>query len=152
MTKPTGKPNGCPSKYNPKIHPGIVRKLASCRMIEEDMANVLGIGHTAFYDWKNAHPEFAEAITEGKKQPISEVEGALFKLCKGYTFKDGLGLTRVKHPDIKAIQFYLKNVDPEHWRDKQEHSGPGGGPIQTDDLSKLSNDELRERLKILREG
>ena len=35
---------------------------------------------------------------------------------------------------------------------KVEHSGPGGGPIPTDDLSKLTNEELEERLRILRGG
>jgi len=123
-TKPTGNPNGRPTKYDVKIHPQIVRKLAACRMIEEDIADVLGIARSTFYEWKDAHPEFSDAITEGKKQPVSEVEGALFKLCKGYAYKEGI-VQRIKHPDIKAIQFYLKNVDPEHWRDKHEvqHSG-----------------------------
>lgn len=30
-----------------------------------------------------------------------------------------------------------------------EHSGPNGGPIETRDLSKLSDDELNARLKML---
>jgi len=34
--------------------------------------------------------------------------------------------------------------------DKHEHTGKDGGPIQTDELSGLSNEELVERLKILR--
>ena len=33
---------------------------------------------------------------------------------------------------------------------KVEHSGPGGGPIPTDDLSHLTNEELEERLRIMR--
>lgn len=125
MGKPTGNPNGRPSKYDSKIHPGIVLKLASCRMIEKDMADVLGIALSNFSEWKVKHEEFRDAITEGKKQPISEVEGALFKLCKGYTFKDALGLTRVKHPDIKAIQFFLKNVAPDKWRDQHDIKASG---------------------------
>jgi len=34
--------------------------------------------------------------------------------------------------------------------DKVEHTGKDGGPIQTDDLTALSTDELRERLKVSR--
>jgi len=124
MSKPTGNPNGRPTKYDAKIHPGIVRKLASTGMTDEDMSAVLEIGVRTFYDWKEAHPEFSQAIAEGKENPIRDVEDALYRLCKGYTYEEG-GQKRVKHPDVRAIQFYLKNVAPDRWRDKQEveHSG-----------------------------
>ena len=36
--------------------------------------------------------------------------------------------------------------------DKQQVSGPGGGPIQTDDLSGMTNEELIERIAILDRG
>ena len=37
-----------------------------------------------------------------------------------------------------SMIFYLKNRDPDNWRDKQdlEHSGPGGGPIPTVAITK----------------
>jgi hypothetical protein len=33
-------------------------------------------------------------------------------------------------PDTTAAIFWLKNRRPADWRDKQEHTGPDGGPIQ----------------------
>jgi len=129
-SKPTGKPNGRPTKYDPKIHPGIVKKLAATGMTEEDMADVLEISRPTFLTWKNTHEEFLSAVVEGKSTPLTAVEAALYRLCKGYTYDEG-GVKRTKHPDVRAIQFYLKNVAPDKWRDKQEveHSGEIKGPL-----------------------
>lgn len=44
--------------------------------------------------------------------------------------------------------FDLKNN--YHWTDRQEITGPKGGPIQHDDLSGLTNAQLEKRLKLLR--
>ena len=32
---------------------------------------------------------------------------------------------------VTAAIFWLKNRDPENWRDRVEHTGAGGGAIQT---------------------
>lgn len=93
-------------------------------MTDEGMANVLEIGARTFYDWQTAHPEFSQAIAEGKAQPIREVEVALFRLAVGYDYEEG-GRQRVKHPDIWAIELYLKNVSPELWRDAKRHEHVG---------------------------
>ena len=53
-------------------------------------------------------------------------------------------------PDTTAAIFWLKNRKTAEWRDRvlQEHTGPGGGPIQTVaiDASDLSP-EQREALR-----
>jgi len=153
--KPTGKPSGRPTKYDAKTHPVIVLKLAERGLTEEEMANVLGVARSNFSEWKNKYPEFRDAIAEGKQNPIRDVEDALFKLCKGYTYREennlGMKVEKVKHPDVRAIQFYLKNVASDKWRDKQEveHTGPDGGPIQTFDIASLPKEERDTLLKEL---
>lgn len=112
---------GRPTKYDPKTHPGIIRKLAERGLSEEEMAEVLCVATSTLSLWKVEHPEFSEALHEGKAEPIKDVEDALYRLCKGYTYKEG-GETKTKHPDVRAIQFYLKNVASDKWRDKQEIS------------------------------
>lgn len=130
MTKKQADHAGRPTKYDPDIHLGIVRKLAAAGMTDEDIAEVLEIGRRTFYDWKAAYPELSHAVYEGKQNPIRDVEDALYRLCKGYTYQEG-GEQRVKHPDVRAIQFYLKNVAPDKWRDKQDHeiTGKDGAPL-----------------------
>ena len=121
---------GRPTKYDPKTHPGIIRKLAERGLTEEEMAEVLVVATSTLSLWKVEHPEFSEAIRDGKADPIKNVEDALYRLCKGYTYSEG-GIQKTKHPDVRAIQFYLKNVAPDKWRDKQEieHSGEIKGPL-----------------------
>ena len=48
---------------------------------------------------------------------------------------------------VRATELMGKHLNM--FVDRHEHSGPGGGPIPTDDLSKLTNEELEERLSIL---
>jgi len=122
--KPTGNPNGRPTKYDAKIHPEIVKKLASRGLTEEEMSNVLDISRPTFHAWKEAHPEFLDAVTDGKANPIKDVEDALFRLCKGYVYKED-GHDKIKHPDVRAIQFYLKNVAGDKWKDKHDVNASG---------------------------
>lgn len=133
---------GRPTKYDANIHLEIVRKLAARGMTDEEIADVLEIGVRTLYDWKEAHPEFSQAIRDGKENPIRNVEDALYRLCKGYTYDEG-GQKKVKHPDVRAIQFYLKNVAPEKWREQQhvKHEGDVG----LSDAARAFVDELRRR-------
>ncbi len=80
------------------------------------------------------------------------------------TLKDGTVETVTNSEDIEeltppnwtAAAWYLERKFPDRWAKKQklEHSGPGGGPIQTQttavDLSKLSKEELEalERMAL----
>ena len=45
---------------------------------------------------------------------------------------------------IKRIELIGKHVNVGAFREKVEHSGPDGGPIQTIDVTKLSTEALRE--------
>jgi hypothetical protein len=52
-------------------------------------------------------------------------------------------------PVVQARQYALKNAAPDEWRDRREITGADGGPIQTVDLSKLSNDQITALENIL---
>lgn len=124
-SKPSGNPVGRPTKYDPKAHLPVIRKLAERGLTEEEMAGVLGVATSTLSLWKVEHPEFSEAIREGKQNPVRVIEESLYHLAKGYTYSE-MGIERTKHPDVRAIQFYLKNVAPDKWRDKQEIEHSGG--------------------------
>lgn len=73
---------------------------------DEQIAEKIGIGKTAFYEWKNKYPEFAEALKEGKEVADFKVENALYKAAlEGNT---------------TAAIFWLKNRKPAQWRDKPQ--------------------------------
>lgn len=51
-------------------------------------------------------------------------------------------------PNPRAAEFKLKNLDPEHFKDRMENTvtGADGGPVQ---IETLTADDLDERIKEL---
>ena len=135
---------GRPTLYDAKVHPGIVAKLAAEGKTVEELANVLGVDGATFYRWQGAHPEFREAVSSGKAAPIAKVEDALFRLSTGYVYEEE-GRKRVKHADIRAIEFYLKNVCPDKWREVTEVKTGMTKEMQAQ-LTSLLNEALRENV------
>jgi len=82
-------------------------------------------------NWKKAHPEFFESIKKAKYQADAQVAQSLFHRANGYEHADThisnyqgkITVTdTVKHyaPDPTSAIFWLKNRQPEIWRDKKE--------------------------------
>lgn len=110
---------------------------------DKQIAKNIGISTTTFYDWKNKHPSFAEAIKSGKRPVDVEVENMLLKRAMGYEYEevttelielaDGTKREHIKKtlkqvlPDTTAQIFWLKNRRPDLWRDKPVvHQKPDG--------------------------
>lgn len=98
----------------------------------------LGVGKTSATRYKKEHPEFREALLDGKKKLVDELEVSLYKRGKGFEYEetemsardDGSGkrIKKIKKyalPDVGALCFALKNLAPEKWRDKQDISLSG---------------------------
>jgi len=97
---------------------------------DKQIANKMRVHVSTYYDYKNKFPEFSEAIKKGKEIADFEVENALFKRARGYTYlettkeiREGelvITKTVVKEvaPDVGAIVFWLKNRKPKKWQDK----------------------------------
>lgn len=121
-----------------------IEEWAKSGLIDEQIAKNMGIGTSTLYEWKNRFPEIVEALKRGKEIVDQEVENALLKRALGYQYvevrteREGEGPAKITEtvkevlPDVGAQIFWLKNRQPEKWRDKQsiEHSGPAGGPLQ----------------------
>lgn len=78
-----------------------VKVLAGRGLTQEQIANYLGISEGFITELKHRHPEFAEAIKEGKAKMISLAAGKLIEL--------------VKKGNLSAICFYLKTQ--ARWRE-----------------------------------
>lgn len=133
--RPPRPGEGRPSKY-PNIDLGIVTKVAALGATDAEIADILEIDIATLYRWKNQKPEFCEALKAGKAPADERVERSLYQRAVGYTFdsekvfqfQGQIIRTPVREhvpPDTTAAIFWLKNRDPENWRDKQqvEHSG-----------------------------
>ena len=118
-------------------------------LVNEQIAQNIGIHPSTLYDWQNKYPEIAEALKQGKEVIDRQVESALLKRALGYEYEEvkmiatESGGKRVEKtrkqvlPDVGAQIFWLKNRKPKEWRDRQEveHSGDLGVVI-VDDIPK----------------
>lgn len=96
----------------------------------QDIADYLGIALSTLCNYKNQYPELDEALRRGNQESIYAVENSLFQSCIGYYYteeevnkKTGevVEVRKYAKPNTTSIIFFLKNRDPQRWRDKQEH-------------------------------
>lgn len=129
------------SNYNKQIHCNSVNRLAAKGFTEQEIADLMGISLRTLNYWKEKHPEFLQALKEGKEVPDDAVERSLFERATGYEHEDTYfsnyqgevtATTYQKHypPDPTSMIFWLKNRRPERWRDKQELTGPNGETLK----------------------
>ena len=144
---------GQPSKFND--YKELLIKLAKYGLTDKQMADVIGVTEQTINNWKLRNADFFESLKENKKIADAQVVKSLFERATGYSheedkiFNDNgkpLIVPTVKHyaPDTTAAIFWLKNRDPENWRDKQdlELAGKDGGPIEINDTRKAALEKL----------
>lgn len=153
---------GRPPKYNSKFHIPWARNLARQGLTIEEIAAELEIGKTTIYRWMDNDDEFRNAINEGRSYSDSMVEDALYRRALGGTYteqraeaipgKSGkpniqkqVTIKKEVPPDTAAAIFWLKNRQPDKWRDKREYVPEFASMEFEDELSK-SLRELGESL------
>ena len=112
-SKPAKK-MGRPTKFQEWFIP-VAKILKSKGLTNEEIAYNLGITHDTLYTYLNVHPDFSEAIRDGRAMADQMVEAALFKRAIGCQTGD-----RQYPPDVAAAKFWLMNRKPEEWREKRE--------------------------------
>lgn len=137
------KKNGRPPMYTEWItEKGLaqVKEWAEEGLINKQLAHKIGINVATLYEWQDRFPEFADAIKKGKKVIDEQVENSLLKRAIGYRYeeetwgKHNTGemvlvkrVVKSQAPDVTAQIFWLKNRQPERWRErveiKNEHEG-----------------------------
>lgn len=93
-----------------------VEVVASMGLIDDQIAVILDISPRTLNYWKK-HPAFLQSLKRGKLKADFQITQSLYQKAKG--------------GDTTAMIFWLKNRQPEKWREKTqlEHSGPDGGPM-----------------------
>lgn len=131
---------GRPSEFHDElINEAIEFTLAGAT--DYELAEHLGIHLSTLYRWKHEQPKFREAVQHAKDVLDSRVEASLFSRAVGFTHKtekvfctDGV-VTRVPTleyviPDTGAQLNWLKNRQPDRWRDKQDINLSGGIQVE----------------------
>jgi hypothetical protein len=63
----TAAQHGNPELYVEEDHPLLGYKLTLLGLTEVEIADVLGVSADTVYRWKTKHPEFAQALEDGKE-------------------------------------------------------------------------------------
>lgn len=123
-------------------------------LIDEQLAQKMGIGVRTLYEWKNKYPQIAQALKKGKEVIDFEVERKLLDTALGFkvkvqkpikvkTEKHQVGENKIVEekivyaeeeiyipPNPTAQIFWLKNRKPEKWRDKPAASDGPDEPLE----------------------
>ena len=125
-------------------------------LTDEQIAKNIGINVKTLYDWKKKHSNICNALKRGKEVVDIEVENALLKRALGYEceevktyIEETNGVVKKKKeiikkviaPDTTAQIFWLKNRNPDKWRDRKDTNITGN--ITSNPMSELSVNELR---------
>lgn len=141
---------GRKSAWDTKIAPRLEEIKGWCRdgYTDEQISQRLGIHRDTLYKYKREKTELSDALKGTKEAVDLAVENSLLKRAMGFEYEEEtiegivgpngetIKKTRKivkKHmaPDTTAQIFWLKNRQPEKWRDKHHHeiTGEGGGEI-----------------------
>lgn len=132
-----------PTAYKPE-YVAQAQKLAALGATDIEIADFFEVDVRTIYRWKHDHDGFCQALNVGKSKADERVVNSLYQKAIGYEqeavkiFMPAGAENPVYAPyrekiapDTTAAIFWLKNRQPEQWRDKQDHtlSNPDGTPI-----------------------
>jgi len=132
---------GRPSAYDPKVTPILAGWLAREGKIDTEIAEAFEINLATHYRWQHRHPEYREALKKNKRLIDEQVVDSLLKRALGYDYTESENImgpegatvkTKRKHmaADVTACIFWLKNRQPEKWRENGDVTGGGPGSMK----------------------
>ena len=124
-----------PSKFSPEMIEQAY-KLCLLGATDKELADFFDVKEQTINNWKKTKPEFFESLKKGKMEADAKVAESLFNRACGYSHPDQqvylykgepiiVPVTKHYPPDTGAAFIWLKNRQPDKWKDKPEtHSDP----------------------------
>lgn len=121
---------GRPTKFNAENLPAL-RMLARMGATTAQIAEAFKVAPSTVNKWMAQDREFSDTIKAAKVEADTAVERSLFERATGYNCRDhyfstyegrvtATSYTKHYPPDVTACIFWLKNRQPERWREKSE--------------------------------
>lgn len=121
---------GRPTDYRPEFDQQVYR-LCLLGMTDKQLAVFFDVTETTINNWKKTHYSFLESLREGKMLADAKVAEALYLRATGYSHPDThiavvdgeiVQTETIKRypPDTGAAVFWLKNRQPQLWKEKVE--------------------------------
>lgn len=124
-----------------------LKNLVLAGLTDIEIGEGMGVTGTTIRNWQKNRPEFFATIKDWKKKADERVQRSLYERACGYTVEEEelffhkgqiYRANKLKHyaPDPVSCIFWLKNRQPDQWRDRVEHTGKDGGAMI--DFSKMA--------------
>lgn len=121
------------AKYRDNL-PKIVHNLALLGMEDGEIARIIGVSRATLDKWVNENDDFAFSLLEGRELADAQVAARLFQRAMGYEHTatkiaihaqsgayQTVDYVQRYAPDTAAAIFWLKNRQPDKWKDKSVH-------------------------------
>lgn len=133
---------GRPTKFD-KAQMLLIEYMAKEGKTDKEMAEAVGVTERTINNWKKDYPQYFQPLKDWKAEADEKVERALYQRATGYVTKDtkmfcheGMIVAEdyEKHypPDPTSMIFWLKNRNPQKWRDKIDVAQTGEININID--------------------
>lgn len=145
-----------PSKFSAEVKRQ-AELMARKGWTDVEMSEMLGVTQRTWDNWKKKHARFFQSLKDWKAEADRNVERSLYERACGFKCPEDrifnnqgepMVVPTTKHypPDTAAGIFWLKNRQPDKWRDAQHriHS-------VDDDLDSMTPDELKKEIEKLSE-
>jgi hypothetical protein len=124
------KPRARPIDYSVELADAILTRIAAGETLskickEEDMPH-----RRTVLRWKDNDPEFEKLYRRARTEAMHALADEIVEIAdneEGDVQRDKL--------KIDTRTFLMRRIEPSTYGDKQEHTGPGGGPLQTEDVN-----------------
>jgi hypothetical protein len=155
MTKKKNK-GGQPTSYKEEYDRLAYVACSEGGFTDLKLAKLFSVCKATITNWKREHPKFLASIIKGKDEFNSAMaEDSLLKRVKGFSYNEatkkripirdedgeitGYQMETVKSvrkyvpPDQRSVEFFLKNRNPERWRNELDVNIKDESEIQTPD-------------------
>lgn len=156
-------PGGQPTKFRKEFINQAYHICAETGATDKQLAKIFKVSEATINNWKKDQPEFLESLKKGKDLYDSKtVEACLLKRAKGFRYVETTRepaqaadpetgkakmvvtkrVSKLVVSDITAMIFWLKNRNPQRWKDikRTEWTGGDGGPLNIKLIDNYGND------------
>ena len=107
---------GRKGKYDTHVKPYLSEIQKWCNSLtEEQICKRLGVGKTAWNEYKKTHSELAEAIKNGRSDLVSDLRSALIQKAKGYDYTETKVTTERLKIRKKELEHRERQVEANEW-------------------------------------
>jgi len=137
--KPLKRKVGRPSIFDEVVAKKII-EMAGEGKTDKQIAEMLGVTPQTILNWKKGDREFFWSLKDAKALADQAVEASLYHRASGYSHPEEkihvdkgvvTKVDTIKHypPDAASAIFWLKNRQPDKWRDRIEHKIESEGTL-----------------------